>query len=101
MTEADTAGMVFSNLARGAAAMSAASTSSIDAIVETDSGAVDHLVVGPGLLLCELAGPCCPRFPDLLESLLGDVEAPEFRVVADKVSVIAFCMSLTLSLIHI
>ena len=76
--------------------MSAASTSSIDAIVETDSGAVDPFVVGPGLF-CELAGPCCPRFPDFLESLLGDVEAPELRVVADEVAVVAFCMSLTLA----
>ena len=77
--------------------MSAASTSSIDAIVEPDSGAVDPFVVVPGLLLCELAGPCCPRFPDFLESLLGDVEAPELRVVADEVAVVAFFMSLTLA----
>ena len=77
--------------------MFAASTSSIDAIVETDSGAVDPSVVGPGLFLGVLAGPCCPRFPDFLESLVGDVEALELRVVADEVAVIAFCMSLTLA----
>ena len=77
--------------------MSAASSSSIDAIVETDCGAVDPLVVGPGLLFCELAGPCCPRFPDFLESLVVEVEAPELRVVANEVAVVAFCMSLTLA----